>query len=781
MKLKNLVCHTAVVAASVLFCACVDGSYSLDEINTEVTIGQGKTTLPLGYLENKSISELLGDEEIEGLEKDENGNYLFTHSGEGEPIEIDGVEHVVELPEIRSVFEAEYPVFDLVDYAHEIDETFDITTLFGNEELFAGHSVPVLAGYQITGQEESEIEHHLNYEVPEQIADLLCIYMKPTNPGDPGTRIDMRFMLNDLSAINGGGHVTLELRAPEGYNLYDENKQHIESGVFNVTEYDFSAGEDELDFVAYIASVENKNGVENGILDMPILLEYHLSFEMVTTDGTLTLTTGPQLRITADLAYENADVVLNATTLLDHNLPTGGDMEINDLPDAILSIKELTFAEESPMVLYAGGFDWMSEELASAIIIDAWLPDYIILHDDVSIGYSAAEHRLHTTLASLRHGIRVDLDAIEFEGDGVAVEDGCMGISFAPDIVARIEQGTVVRLADIQHDGPMTLEAGVEAAELDIKHLSGIVDYDFSKSVEFEFKGMEDIDLSIDGVGLLPVLTINVNNPLTVDAILEAEVAAIIDDEPSATQRMTISDVVIAAATVNGETVTPKRTTLVLADESQRAEYATGDVTFVPCDIESLFDGALPTKFNFDLNFTTNANEVSTIYTADEYTVTYDYSLLLPLKLNDKLSISYSDEITGLAKTFESIGDIADLKVGDVAIIAKIVNTTPLAFAAEVELIDKEGNPTSAQVRLPEGTIIEGSKDGVTEAESTFRLELLFDEGDVSSISEIDGLRVKLSAESVAEGEVSINEEQYVGLRTYLEVEGGITVDIADM
>lgn len=780
MRLKKLVYHIYIVIASVLLVACVDGSYRLDDINTEVNIGQGKTTLPLGYLENKQIGDLLDVDKVDGLEIDENGNYIFTYSSESSSIDIEGVEHVVELPAVNSLFEAEYPVFELVDYAREIDETFDIATSFSGAEILSGYSVPVMAGLLITGYEEATVEHHISYEVPEQIAGVEAIYLKPTAPGDPGARIDMTFKLNDLSVVNGGGHVTLELYAPDGYNLYDSNKEHIANGVFNVNEFDFEAGENELNFVAYIASIDNIDAVENGVLDMPIVLEYHLSYEMTTTDGTVKLTTGPQLHIAADLAYDNADIVLNATTLFDHNIPTGGDMEINNLPQEILSIKEITFAEDSPMVLYASGFDWMSEELASAVIIDAWLPDYVILHDDINIGYNASEHRLHTTLSTLRHGVCVDLDAIEFEGNGATVTNGSLGISFTPDIVARIEQGTVVRLSDIQHDGAMTIEAGVEAARLDIRHLSGYVDYSYKKSLQFELTGLEDLDVEIDGIGLLPVLTINVVNPLTIDAILNIDVAAVIDGQESENQRIGIGDVVIEAATVVGGTVEPTRTTLIIADESQRAQYESENVTFIPRDVATLVNGDIPNVFNLNIAFHTDAEQLSTLYTADNYNITYDYQLSLPLSVNDELSLSYSDEITGLRETFENLSSIANFKVGDVAVIVKVVNTTPFAFGAEVELIDSNGNPTEVQVRVPEDTIIYGSKDGVSAVESTFRMELLLEDGDVSAIGNIDGLRFTLEAESMAEGSVSINEEQYVGLQTYLEVDGGITIDFAN-
>lgn len=94
----NRALHCFMAVCVVLFTACIDEGYRLDEVSTEVTIGQGTTTVPLGYINNKSIGELLGKTEVdvEGLEVDEEGNYLFTYSGVGEPLSIEGVNHVVD-------------------------------------------------------------------------------------------------------------------------------------------------------------------------------------------------------------------------------------------------------------------------------------------------------------------------------------------------------------------------------------------------------------------------------------------------------------------------------------------------------------------------------------------------------------------------------------------------------------------------------------------------------------------------------------------------------------
>lgn len=214
----------------------------------------------------------------------------------------------------------------------------------------------------------------------------------------------------------------------------------------------------------------------------------------------------------SDFAYEDADVVLNEVAILDHMKPENGDVVIKDLPEEIASIRSLTFAEESPLTLKAGGFEWMSEDLAEKIIIDAWLPEYIILHENVEIGYNAEEHKLHTTLNSLRNGVEVDLDALDFGAAGLDPKNGEVKISFAPEIDARIEEGTEVKLSSVMHEGEMTLNAGIEEATLDIQEVCGYVNYEYTYEKRITLGGVDN--LSIDGVGLTPVLKLEPGEPI---------------------------------------------------------------------------------------------------------------------------------------------------------------------------------------------------------------------------------------------------------------------------
>ena len=116
--------------------ACVDRSFNLDDVSTEVTLGSGTTTLPLGYLGKKTLGELLGDSEIDGLVKDEEGNYSFVYAGENSVVEIEDITAEFEIPEIETLFKADYPQYEVDMESIEIAEADDIAVDLGVLEEF---------------------------------------------------------------------------------------------------------------------------------------------------------------------------------------------------------------------------------------------------------------------------------------------------------------------------------------------------------------------------------------------------------------------------------------------------------------------------------------------------------------------------------------------------------------------------------------------------------------------------------------------------------------------
>lgn len=775
------------VLSVVVATGCVDDSFRIDKVSTEVTIGQG-ATLPLGDLERKTLGDLLAEAEgIDTLITKKDGGYVLGVSGDGE-YTIGGIKHVVSIPAISGEFKVDYPEFALIDDVHTFDEYCEIRSNYGNLSLLENQAVPVPAGIEITGEEEGSFSETFDYEVPEMISGIKRIYMKPTEEGDPGARVDVRFLLNDLSAVNGGGHVNLELKAPEGCNIYNAEGEHIEDGEFAVTEYDFTADEDELPFLIYVESVANNSPVENGKIGFSVDLEYHVSFEMTTKSGSLNLIQGPQLHIVSDLAYEDADVVLNEVAILDHMKPENGDVVIKDLPEEITLIRSLTFAEESPLTLKAGGFEWMSEDLAEKIIIDAWLPDYIILHENVEIGYNAEEHKLHTTLNSLRNGVEVDLDALDFGAEGLDPKNGEVKISFAPEIDARIEEGTEVKLSSVMHEGEMTLNAGIEEATLDIQEVCGCVNYEYTYEKRIGLGGVDN--LSIDGVGLAPVLKLELENPFTMELMASYSIVPYINGKIQVDRAINtngyngVGYVTIPAATVEGGVVVPSSSVIVLGTEASREEYSAEEYIFVPCDIDKLLTGQFPDELDLRLNIYTDLFKEVALHALDNYELKYDYSLELPIELNAQTGVTYEQTVDFTkmngGNPFEQLAELDYIKVGDVAVLADVTTTLPLELIASADMLDADGKVIEGLIVLPEdGNSIVGSKDGVAEATSTLRLELnLADDGCIAQLSNVAAISFRLQAKGVDESSVALSDEQYVEAGLTLELAGGVTADL---
>jgi hypothetical protein len=151
--------------------------------------------------------------------------------------------------------------------------------------------------------------------------------------------------------------------------------------------------------------------------------------------------------------------------------------------------------------------------------------------------------------------------------------------------------------------------------------------------------------------------------------------------------------------------------------------------------------------------------------------------------LTDKLSISYAGEVGELNEIFTQLAGY-DVRVGDVVVVAEVTNTTPLALEAQAELFNVDGSKSDAQATFEEGHgRIGGSKDGVTPEVSTLRLALGTDGGNgivVDDLTSIDKLTFAVSAASDAVGDVALRDEQYIAVKLWIEIDGGITIDIND-
>ena len=387
---------------------------------------------------------------------------------------------------------------------------------------------------------------------------------------------------------------------------------------------------------------------------------------------------------------------------------------------------------------------------------------------------------MRVSLKDLRKKINLNLDALTFSGDGVEPKGGKLALDFAPDVAVYIEAGTEVKLSKILHGNNLQFSAGIDATTLKLTSLDGKIAYKYEESATIDMGGVNDeLDFNIENAGVSPIITLTVENPLTLDAIVSASLIPVFDGVAKAENGVVMDNVVIKAATVVNGKIEPTPTTLVLADESLRGNYPSEKYNFVACNLGKLLQGSFPDEVKFNVAFSTDENAVSSFYVTDSYKVNYSYDVNIPLEFGDNLNLSIEETIEDLSDTFSDLAD-QDISVKGVSLIAEVVNTIPVDFSFGAECLDAAGKATVASLSIPEGyNTIKGSADGKTEAKSTLRIGLdLGSNGNLNQLADVAAIKLKFKAMRAGEGSCALNAEQYISLKLQLEINGKIKVDL---
>lgn len=803
MRIKNYLCRLLWAVCAIAVVSCVDAELSIDDISTEITVGQGTTTVPLGHLDKKTLGDILGDTEIEGLECDENGNFVFSYAGEGDKVSIDGITTGFSVPATVSSFSVEYPSFDMgmnsivINAESDVNIDKSVFDKFVNLPHIPGldlggydfylpdsnlYELPVIKG---TFHEEfAQDDMHILLDVPQEVQEIVRIFFKNIESGHYGAPMHLTLDLNDLKGINGGGKLKFNLAIEGGdFRILNSSNALVYEGSDYGQEYIIEEGQEYIDFVIYVESISNTTEFnDQHQLDIPLKLICDIEFELESCPGSFSLDNLPKIALNADFEYGDADIIMDGdVNLVEYEPEEAQIISIGGMPDMVKSINRVTLQDGARLKLFAHGLNWLGEENAEAVEVQVTLPHYLILHSvpNAEYEYNEAGHVITASIADLDRGVEVEVEAFDFGAEGLKPDaDGNMSLEFKPHIAAHFAEDKELLVSSILHDGDIFIETGIDEANLSILSVQGAVDYTYTVNEQFALSGMENLDLEINGVGLKPVITVSLSNPLTVEAELEGTITPSVNGETLKDNVVSVGGVVVPAAKyINGD-IEPASVTLVIADESLREEYSGEDMLFIGCDVTKLVNGRIPDTFDISLGLKVDPEVQQTIYVKESFEVEYDYAFTMPLDINDTLDIVYRAELADLNATFAQLEQY-DIKVGDVAVIAEICSTLPLALAAEVEMLDKDGFATTAQVELPEDSVIDGSKDGVTEKFSTVRFELkLGEDGSVGQLAEVDRLNLMLNAMGTANGGAPLNSDQYISAVLKLELKGGITIDL---
>lgn len=140
--------------------------------------------------------------------------------------------------------------------------------------------------------------------------------------------------------------------------------------------------------------------------------------------------------------------------------------------------------------------------------------------------------------------------------------------------------------------------------------------------------------------------------------------------------------------------------------------------------------------------------ELYDIIPGSEYSFGMEYSLEVPMSFGDNLSISMTEEITGLNVSIEGVS------LPKAVLACDIITTLPLMLHASALPIDVEGNVIDDIAVETKGSITGGNMD----SPSVSHIEIV-----LSSKGELafDGVRLSISASSIQESAV-LNENQYI-------------------
>ena len=783
MKLQKYACRIFAAMLIVATTACVDSDFRIDEVSGEVTLISGKTKVYVGALDQMTLGDLLGDTEIEGLEKDAEGNYAYTYSGKGETIKIEDFENKFTIPGTESSFSVEYPSFSLDMEGVIIDEDADIVV---NTELLSQlgtgtlpeallSQIPSLNGS--FSKTFSGDDMHLLFDVPEQVDNIKSITFKDIESGHHGAPLHLTVDFAGLAGVNGGGKVNIQLGLQGGkFRMLDANNQLVCEGNEYQEEYTIEHGADKLDFVLYIESVENTTQLNaNHALDLPIELSCDVTFDIATKAGNFDLSERPNFSLYADFEYGDAEILMsNDAKIMEYTPTEFTKINVTNLPKEVKAINSIELADDAVIDFYAHGLDWLGEN-GDKVLIEVAMPEYLILHAVPGAGYEYDEERhvLKTTISDINDGVNIEIDRLDFGAEGlVPDENGSLQLELGFDVNAYFANDATLTLSSLEHSGAVVITTGISEVDLSLKSISGVVDY----SYVFEPKepialDVEGIDVEIGGLGISPVITLNIENPLTIPLELEGK---LFDD---CGREIELKATLNPATYENGKVVSALNK-VVIANKKPAYECI-----FVEVDFDNELKGKLPSMFDFEFAVSVSGDTVQTLYVPEKLEINYDYNVTIPVALNDRLSISYAGEAAELNEIFAQLEGY-NVRVGDVVVVAEVTNTTPLALEAQAELFNIDGSKSDAQVAFEEGHgRIGGSKDGVTPEVSTLRLALGTDGGNgivVDDLTSIDKLTFAVSAASDAVGDVALRDEQYIAVKLWIEIDGGITIDIND-
>ena len=835
MKLKNYAYRCMAVVCAIVAVACVDEDFSFDKVSKEVSVIDGKTTLPIGSLEKQTLGSLLGaDTELpEGFVKNEDGSYTFSDRMEPESAGLGDFDlsqlTSFTLERMASEFEVELPSLSFDAPALKVDAQTPINTDIAPVQNFLAqvnsYGIPVDTNegtipenldvllqiywpdFEWPSFETSYSETYndkFTFDVPEQIAGVNKIYFERVEENGPdGAPFRLSVDLNGLAGISNGGDVVIALSMPDNVTFKTNKGDNPVSSYLETIHVE--PGESNIDFEIYFEYIDaSAVEVVDGKFEMELGMTCEIGFKFGTKAGYYNLNQKPTIELYSEFKLKDAEVEFaNNATIMDFELDEPFDIQIPNLPEQIKSINRIDLTDDTALNIFINGFDALKES-GEYIAIDMTLPDFIEFNvpADARYSYDAENHKITTTLAAISDGLEIGFDAIDF-GEGYTPVNGEVALTYQPEIKVYFDSAQTVNIMSFLPVDEATgepirkldIEAGLDGTDVGLESVSANIDLgdmgNINKSISLDaLQELNELPIAIEGSGLSPVIVIEIVNPITLAPEIHAVITPVSGDVRDEENKFAFDAQIKAAQYVDGEVV-PATTKLVLGKSNRAAEYpAEEGYSFHAFDnIESLIKTPVPESIDLSASVVLPNDGLVELHVSDSLDIKFGYSIEMPLAFDNTLGISYEDKVSILENGKSPLADVAEtegVKVGDVAIIAEFETTLPLELEVTTTLYDKEGNELPTKIGLTEGgNIVKGSADGVTHEKSTLRLQFnLADEsGSLKELADIADVGFKIAARcSAADGVVAaLRDEQYIAAELKLEIDGGITVDLAEV
>ena len=764
---------------------CVDESIDVLQVGGNVGIGADNLAIPLGYLPEKSLEDLI-PEGVDNLVVDPvTGDYSFVYTAEQQSITIDGSGNSFTLPAATFDVAVDYPSFKLTSAEFVIDGTCYLGGKYNGANILLGQQIYCpLDGLKISGDAVGKSSYTFDVQVPEYVKSIDKIYAKH-DPSLPGAPVDVSFSLGNLADINGGGRLSLALAVPESCEVYDENFNLLKDGVYRVENREFGAGDQVVNFRLYIASMTNTKGAENGVISLVGDMDYTVSYEINSKAGTITIEDLPIFEIKSNIVCEDAEVTLNSMELMKYT-EFKSTMNMGSIGDSIANVKSLKSINfiNTCINLYVENFgNWETDAIMAGaledILVEVTMPHYFKADVDAdAVQLDSANNSFLTTLSQLLRGVRIYPKKIDFGSEGITPsEDGKMSLDIVFGVRLSLKSGASIRLKHMQLQEGLNVKVGYDKCTMIVSSVSGRVDFAYDKNVTIDLDSfLGEGGFEINGLGVAPVIDFSISNPLTLPLYVTASVAPVRNGVAVEQQRLTIDKFEIHAATLadNGIDIIPTATNIRIGKNLEPVE----GVTTIECDIDRLFNGAMPKAIVASLSVATDPTQDVSLSIAPKYNINYNYGFNLPLAFDSALDLKYSGVMSGVGDTIDNL-ELDISATGKVGLACDIESTIPVNLALDLEFLDSYGRPTALQIKPIGDAVVRGSADGKTPRRSTVGFSVESKKGNLfEQLKGVANLRYTLRATGVSSSGVSLNCNQTISATVSLEVDGNIGIDL---